>query len=198
MIAEGWLIIYMDDLLIFSPDEDTHRERTKCVLQRMMELDLHLKLEKCRFATNKVEYLGMIVKPRQLAMDPVKLDGIASWPTPKKVKDVRSFLGFANFYLLWLSTPNSNITDLVVFFPFLYLIRLTYDSHTVPMFLFSFHIMPHALLIPFHLRAVHGYALLLFFHSATAVRLPHAPLRFHSMAMLDAHFYLMLLESRIF
>ena len=64
----------------------------------MTELDLHLKLEKCKFATDEVEYLGMIVKPGQLAMDPVKLDGIASWPTPTKVKDVRSFLGFANFY----------------------------------------------------------------------------------------------------
>ena len=54
MIAEGWLVIYMDDLLIFSPDEDTHRERTKHVLQRMTELDLHLILEKCHFATTEV------------------------------------------------------------------------------------------------------------------------------------------------
>ena len=88
MIAEGWLVIYMDDLLIFSPDKNTHRECTKHVLQRMKELDLHLKLKKCRFATTEVEYLGMIIKPRQLTMDPVKLDGIASWPTPKKVRDV--------------------------------------------------------------------------------------------------------------
>ena len=98
MSAEGWLIIYMDDLLIFSPDASLHEERTKWVLQHMTELDLHLKLEKCKFTTNEVEYLGMIVKPGQLAMDPVKLDGIASWPTPTKVKDVHSFLGFANFY----------------------------------------------------------------------------------------------------
>ena len=48
MIAEGWLVIYMDDLLIFSPDEATHTEQTKRVLQRMMELDLHLKLESAR------------------------------------------------------------------------------------------------------------------------------------------------------
>ena len=64
----------------------------------MTELDLHLKLEKCRFATTEVKYLGMIIKPRQLAMDPVKLDGIASWPTPEKVEDVQSSLSFANFY----------------------------------------------------------------------------------------------------
>ena len=98
MIAEEWLVIYMDDLLIFSPDEETHKDCTKCVLQCMMDLDLHLKLEKCTFATIEMEYLGMVVCPGQLAMDPVKLDGIAKWPKPTKVKDVHSFLGFANFY----------------------------------------------------------------------------------------------------
>ena len=64
----------------------------------MVKLDLHLKLKKCTFAMAKVEFLGMIVKPGQLAMDPVKLNGIAQWPTPLKVKDICSFLGFANFY----------------------------------------------------------------------------------------------------
>ena len=98
MIAKEWLVIYMDDLLIFSPDTTLHKECTKRVLQCMTELDLHLKLKKCKFATDEVEYLGMIVKPGQLAMDPVKLDGIASWPTPTKVKDICSFLVFANFY----------------------------------------------------------------------------------------------------
>ena len=64
----------------------------------MTKLDLHLKLKKCQFDASKVEYLGMIMKPGQLAMDLVKLDGIAAWPTPTKVKDVQSFLDFANFY----------------------------------------------------------------------------------------------------
>ena len=64
----------------------------------MTELDLHLTLEKCSFATTEVEYLRVIVKPGQLAMDPVKPDGIASWPTPEKVKDIWLFLGFAKFY----------------------------------------------------------------------------------------------------
>ena len=109
MIAEGWLAIYMDDLLIYSPNTTTHTEQTKQVLQRMVELDLHLKFEKCTFATSKVEYLGMIVRPGQLAMDPVKLNGIAQWPTPSKMKDIHSFLGFTNFYQQFI--PNySNIT----------------------------------------------------------------------------------------
>ena len=98
MIAEGWPVIYMDDLLITSLDPKTHAEQTYCVLQQMTKLDLYLKLEKCQFNVSEVEYLGMIVKSGQLAMDTVKLGEIAAWPTPVKVKDVQSFLGFANFY----------------------------------------------------------------------------------------------------
>ena len=63
------------------------------------------------------------------------------------------------------------------------------------MLLLSFHIMPHALLI-LHLRAVHGYTLL--FYSATTMRLSHVPLPFHFMTMLDACFYFMPLDTRIF
>ena len=98
MIAEGWLVIYMDDLLIYSDNDKDHEERTKRVLQCMKELNLYLKLEKCSFNVSEVKYLGMIVKPGSLAMDPVKVAGIADWPIPLIVKDVRSFLGFANFY----------------------------------------------------------------------------------------------------
>ena len=98
MIVEGWLVIYMDNLLIFSSDNATHTEQTKCVLQQMKELDLHLKLEKCNSTSSEVEYLGMIIKPGELTMDPIKLNGIAQWPVPTKVKDVQFFLGFANFY----------------------------------------------------------------------------------------------------
>ena len=114
MIAEGWLVIYMNNLLIFSPDEDIHHEHTRRVLQHMTELDLHLKLEKCHFTATEVEYLGMIVKPGQLAMDPVKLDGIANWPTPEKAKDVRSFLGFTNFYWRFIPDYSNAAQPLIV------------------------------------------------------------------------------------
>ena len=88
----------MDNLLIYSDNGKDHEEQTKRVLQCMKELDLYLKLEKCSFNVSKVKYLGMIVKPGSLAMDPVKVAGMADWPIPSTVKDIRSFLGFANFY----------------------------------------------------------------------------------------------------
>ena len=81
----------------------------------MTKLDLHLKLEKCQFDILKVKYLGMIVKPGQLAMDLVKLNGIATWLTSTKVKEVCSFLGFANFYYQFIpdySTITCPLLDL--------------------------------------------------------------------------------------
>ena len=80
----------------------------------MTKLDLHLKLEKCQFNILEVKYLRMIMKPRQLTMDPVKLNSITAWPTPK-VKDVQSFLGFGNFYHQFISnysTVTCSLLDL--------------------------------------------------------------------------------------
>ena len=98
MIEEGWLVIYMDDMLLFSKDIETHRERTRRVLQRLRENDLYLKPEKCLFDVDEVEFLGLIIKLDTLAIDSVKLQEIRDWPTPTSVKGVQSFIGFANFY----------------------------------------------------------------------------------------------------
>ena len=90
MIAEGWLIVYMDNMLITSRNKEEDIERTRRVLQRMKELDLHLKLKKCQFGVEEVDFLGLILRPGEIAMDPTKLSGITEWPTPTKVKDIRS------------------------------------------------------------------------------------------------------------
>ena len=64
----------------------------------MKELDLHLKIKKCKFGVSQINYLGMVLSPGQIKMDQIKLNGIKQWPTPKTMKDVRSFMGFTNFY----------------------------------------------------------------------------------------------------
>ena len=108
MIAKGWLIVYMDDMLITTANEQENIERTKRVLQRMKELDLHLKLKKCKFGVKEVDILGLILWPGEITMDPTKLSGIAEWPIPTKVKDIQSFLGFTNYYR-WFIGDYSNI-----------------------------------------------------------------------------------------
>lgn len=98
MLNEGWLIIYMGDILIFSKTKEEHIIQTKRVLQRLREQDLFLKAEKCEFNTTEVEYLGSIIRPGEVAMDPVKLKAIAEWEPPRTVKQTQAFLGFGNFY----------------------------------------------------------------------------------------------------
>ena len=88
MIAEGWLVVYMDDLLISSPNQETDTQRTTRVLQRMKELDLYLKIKKCKFGVSQTNYLGMVLSPGEIRMDQSKLNGIKQLPTPKTMKDV--------------------------------------------------------------------------------------------------------------
>ena len=98
MIAERWLIIYMDDILVFAETLEECQEWTKWVLDRMKEEDLHLKLAKCAFDQTEVEYLGLVVRNGEVLMDPTKLRAVEQWEPPKLVKAVRSFIGFCNFY----------------------------------------------------------------------------------------------------
>ena len=98
MLDEEWLVIYMDDILIFSKDAATHRECTRRVLQCLQENDLYLKPGKCIFEVTETEYLGLIRCPDIVAMDPTKLKTILDWLAPTSVKGVRSFLSFGNFY----------------------------------------------------------------------------------------------------
>jgi hypothetical protein len=97
-LNEGWLIVYMDDLLIFSSSLNEHQKCTRQILEKLRQEKLFLKPEKCVFDTQEVEYLGMIIKPGQVAMDQAKLTGIKDWPQPTLLTQVRSFLGFCNFY----------------------------------------------------------------------------------------------------
>jgi len=57
-----------------------------------------LKPEKCDFKKLEIEYLGLHIAYNKIMMDPIKIQGIADWPIPQNVTDVRSFLGFTNFY----------------------------------------------------------------------------------------------------
>ena len=88
MIAEGWLIIYMDNVLVAVTTLEECQERTKWVLERMQEQDLHLKLAKCAFNQMEVEYLGLVVKDREVLMDPTKLKAMQDWNPPNLVKAV--------------------------------------------------------------------------------------------------------------
>ena len=97
------VIIYMDDILIFAKNKEELERITKMVLTKLWEHDLFLKAKKYEFCKLHIEYLGMIIEEGKIFMDPIKLAGIRDWPTPSMVKQVRSFLGFGNFYQKFIS-----------------------------------------------------------------------------------------------
>jgi hypothetical protein len=98
--ARGTAIrIYMDDIAIAtSTNLADHIQAVSAVFEVAERLDLYFKPEKCTFHAPRMDYLGVILEKGITRMDPVKIAGIKNWPTPTKVKDIRSFLGFCNFY----------------------------------------------------------------------------------------------------
>jgi hypothetical protein len=90
----------MDDIAVATKNTSLqgHIEAVSDILQVAKEHCLFFKLSKCSFHTPSIDYLGLVLEKGLTKMDPVKLAGIRNWPTPKTVKDVRSFHGFCNFY----------------------------------------------------------------------------------------------------
>src|SRR5205807_1107424 len=98
LITEGVVVVYLDDILIFTETIDEHREVTRRVLEILQKHKLYLRADKCEFEKTTVEYLGVIISHNSVAMDPVKIAGVTEWPAPTNKKEVQSFLGFTNFY----------------------------------------------------------------------------------------------------
>ena len=92
------VVVYLDDILIYSDNPDDHRKHVKEVLRRLRKHRLYARADKCEFHKDSVEYLGYILSADGLTMSDDKVRTILEWPEPRKVRDIQSFLGFANFY----------------------------------------------------------------------------------------------------
>ena len=97
-ILDVFVVVYLDDILVFSQNAEEHYVHVRDVLQRLRDNQLYAKLEKCSFSTTSVEFLGYVITPEGLSMDESKVKTVKEWATPSTMKDIQSFLGFANFY----------------------------------------------------------------------------------------------------
>lgn len=104
------VVIYLDDILIYSDNPAEHRRHVREVLRRLRAHGLYARADKCEFNSETVEYLGYVLSPDGLKMSTDKVKTIMDWPEPKKVKDIQSFLGFCNFYRRFIE----NYSDIVV------------------------------------------------------------------------------------
>ena len=96
-------IVYLDDILIFSKDQFNHNIDVRHVLEKLREYRLYASIRKCEFDKQELEYLGYILGVNGLRMNPSKLETISKWPLPTSKTQVRSFLGFCNFYRRFIS-----------------------------------------------------------------------------------------------
>jgi hypothetical protein len=103
LVTAGKVAVYLNDILIFTSDLEEHRRITRKVLKRLQEHDLYLRPEKCEFEKTEVKYLGLIILERRIRMDPAKVKAVKEWADPRNLRDVRTFLGFANFYCCFIA-----------------------------------------------------------------------------------------------
>ena len=89
---------YLDDILVYSDNEDDHVKHVGRVLSKLRAAGLYLDVNKCDFHVTRVKYLGLIITTDGVEMDQKKIDAITQWKEPRCTRDVQAFLGFANFY----------------------------------------------------------------------------------------------------
>jgi len=88
LIAEGIMVVYLDDILIFTKMEEEHAQAVRRVLQVLKENKLFLRPEKCEFYKQRIEYLGLVISENKVSMDLVKVAGVREWPTPENKMNI--------------------------------------------------------------------------------------------------------------
>lgn len=92
------MVVYFDDILIYSKDPSEHLEQLRDVLAALRNHKLYVNIKKCEFCTNKLLFLGFVISEQGIEVDTRKVEAIRNWPTPRTVHDVRSLHGLATFY----------------------------------------------------------------------------------------------------
>ncbi|WVZ80034.1 hypothetical protein U9M48_027549 [Paspalum notatum var. saurae] len=95
---DKFVVVFIDDILIYSKNEEEHKEHLRIVLTRLREHKLYAKFSKCAFWLKQVSFLGHILSEKGVAVDPSKVESVLNWKQPESVTEIRSFLGLASYY----------------------------------------------------------------------------------------------------
>ena len=98
LINEGKVAVFVNDVLVGTKTKEGYDKIVKEILRRLEKNNLYIKLEKCVWKVRKIRFLGIVIEPNGIEMEEKKINEVLSWPEPKNVKDVRKFLGLANYY----------------------------------------------------------------------------------------------------
>ena len=95
---DKFVVVFIDDILVYSKNEEEHEEHLRLVLQKLREHQLYAKFSKCEFWLKEVSFLGHIISNGGVAVDPKKVRDVLSWKPPQDVSEIQSFLGMAGYY----------------------------------------------------------------------------------------------------
>jgi hypothetical protein len=95
---DKFVMVFIDDILIYSRNEEEYEEHLRIVLQKLREHRLYAKLSKCEFWMKQVAFLGHIISKGGISVDPSKIQDVLGWNAPTSVGDIQSFLGLAGYY----------------------------------------------------------------------------------------------------
>ena len=105
----------LDDVIVFSATSAEHVKHVRTILDILRKHKLYAKIKKCEFDREEMTFVGFLVSKSGIGMDPAKVAAVMEWPTPRNLKEVQSFLGFANFcrkFILHYSSLTSPLTSL--------------------------------------------------------------------------------------
>nr|BAL46523.1 hypothetical protein [Gentiana scabra x Gentiana triflora] len=114
---DKFVVVFIDDILIYSKDEKEHEEHLRIVLQTLKEKKLYAKFSKCEFWLKQVSFLGHVISGDGIQVDPAKIEAVSKWPRPTTVTEIRSFLGLAGYYRKFvqdfskIATPLTRLTQ---------------------------------------------------------------------------------------
>jgi hypothetical protein len=114
---DKFVVVFIDDIFIFSKNEEEHDEYLHLVLQKLRENQLYAKLIKCEFWLKEVLFLGHIISEGGISVDPSKVKDVLSWKTPQNISDIKNFLGLAGYYRRFIkgfSKISKPMTELLV------------------------------------------------------------------------------------
>ena len=95
---DKFVVVFVDDIIIYSKNEEEHAEHLRIVLQHLREHKLYAKFSKYDFWLKEVQFLGHIISEAGISVDPSKIQDVLNWKTPESVSEIRSFLGLAGYY----------------------------------------------------------------------------------------------------